>query len=39
MPIRGKNYKNAVAGLDRRAMHDLSDAIEILLKALFAKFD
>lgn len=39
MPIRGKNYKNAVAGLDRRAMHDLSDALENLLKAKFAKFD
>ena len=39
MPIRGKNYKNAVAGLDRRAMHDLSDALEYLLKAKFAKFD
>ena len=39
MPIRGKNYKNAVAGLDRRAMHDLSDALENLLKAKLAKFD
>lgn len=39
MPIRGKNYKNAVAGLDRRKMYDLADAIEVLLQAKFARFD
>ena len=39
MPIRGKNYKNAVAGLDRRKMYDLTEAIEVLLQAKFAKFD
>lgn len=39
MPIRGKNYNNAVAGLDRRKMYDLADAIEVLLQAKFARFD
>jgi len=39
MPIRGKNYKNAVAGLDQRKMYDLAEAIEVLLQAKFAKFD
>jgi len=39
MTIRGKQYKNAVSGLDRRAVHDLSAALELVLQAKFAKFD
>lgn len=39
MPIRGKNYKNAVIGLDRRKMYDLAEALDVLLQAKFAKFD
>lgn len=39
MPKRGKNYKNAIASIDRKFLYDLNDAIENLLKVKFAKFD
>lgn len=39
MPIRGKNYKNAVANLDSATIWDLGDCLQALLKAKFAKFD
>lgn len=39
MPRRGKNYKNAIASIDRKFLYDLNDAIENLLKVKFAKFD
>ncbi len=39
MPRRGKNYKNAIASIDRKFLYDLNDAIEHLLKVKFAKFD
>jgi len=39
MPKRGKNYKNAIAAVDRTKMYDLAEAIDCVLKAKFAKFD
>jgi large subunit ribosomal protein L1 len=39
MPIRGKNYKNAVASIDRGTFFDLADALDNVLKTRFAKFD
>jgi large subunit ribosomal protein L1 len=39
MPRRGKNYKNAIAVVDRQKMTDLNEALDNVLKAKFAKFD
>lgn len=39
MPRRGKNYKNAIAEVDRAKLYDLTEALECVLKAKFAKFD
>jgi large subunit ribosomal protein L1 len=39
MPRRGKNYKNAVASIDRQKAYDLADALDYVLKSRFAKFD
>jgi len=39
MPIRGKNYKNVIAGVDRKVLNNLADGLEQVLKAKFAKFD
>ena len=39
MPKKGKNYKNAVAELDRRRVYDLAEALDNVLKCAFAKFD
>lgn len=39
MPRRGKNYKNAIAEVDRAKLYDLTEALEYVLKAKFAKFD
>ncbi len=39
MPKRGKLYKNAVTAIDRGRMYDLNEALELVLKAKFAKFD
>lgn len=39
MPRRGKNYKNATTGADRKTLYDLTEALENVLKVKFAKFD
>lgn len=39
MPKRGKNYRNAVAQVDRKLIFDLPQGLENVLKAKFAKFD
>lgn len=39
MPRRGKNYKNAIASIDRKVLYDLNEALENVLKVKFAKFD
>lgn len=39
MPKRGKNYKKSTADLDANKIYSLTEAIELLLKAKFAKFD
>nr|WP_321464852.1 50S ribosomal protein L1 [uncultured Desulfobulbus sp.] len=39
MPKRGKNYKNAIAAVDRTKLYELAEAIDCVLKAKFAKFD
>jgi large subunit ribosomal protein L1 len=39
MPKRGKNYKKAVEGLDATKAYELEEAIDILLKGKYAKFD
>ena len=39
MPRRGKNYKNAIAAIDRTKLYDLPEALDLVLKAKFAKFD
>lgn len=39
MPKRGKNYKNAVAQVDRKQIFDLPQGLENVLKAKFTKFD
>jgi len=39
MPKRGKNYKNVVATVDRKILHNLADGLEQVLTAKFAKFD
>jgi len=39
MPKRGKNYKKSTADLDTNKIYSLAEAVELLLKAKFAKFD
>lgn len=39
MPKRGKQYKNAIATIDRAKLYDLVEALDCVLKAKFAKFD
>lgn len=39
MPKKGKNYRNAVEGLDRTKFYELDEGVENVLKAKFAKFD
>ena len=39
MPTRGKNYKRVTAELDKSKVHNLSEAVELLLKSGYAKFD
>ena len=39
MPKRGKNYRNAAEGLDKTKVYELEEAIDILLKGKYAKFD
>jgi len=39
MPKRGKKYRNAAEGLDKTKVYELEEAIDILLKGKYAKFD
>ena len=39
MPRRGKNYKNSISIADRAKMYDLTEGVDNVLKAKFAKFD
>ncbi|MBM9614649.1 50S ribosomal protein L1 [Desulfobulbus rhabdoformis] len=39
MPRRGKNYKNAIAAVDKTKVYELAEALECILKNKFAKFD
>ena len=39
MPKRGKNYKNSIENRDPLNLYDLDEAIDLMLKAKFAKFD
>jgi large subunit ribosomal protein L1 len=39
MPKRGKQYKNAVANIDRTVLFTLSEAVDHTIKSSFAKFD
>ena len=39
MPTRGKNYKKVTAELDKSKVYNLSEAVELLLKSGYAKFD
>ena len=36
---RGKKYKNVVATIDKTAQHDVKDALDLVLKTSYAKFD
>jgi large subunit ribosomal protein L1 len=39
MPKRGKQYRNAVDGLDLSKMYELGEGVDIVLKAKYGKFD
>ncbi len=39
MPKRGKHYKNAAVTIDRSKLYDLEEAVDLVLKAKYAKFD
>lgn len=39
MPKRGKLYKNAVTAIERTRMYELNEALDLVLKAKYAKFD
>ena len=39
MPKRGKNYKNSIESRDPLNLYDLDEAINLMLKAKYAKFD
>lgn len=39
MPKRGKNYKNSFESRDPLNLYDLDEAIDLMLKAKYAKFD
>ncbi len=39
MPKRGKNYKKSTAALDTNKLYTLTEAVDLLLKAKYAKFD
>ena len=39
MPKRGKNYKEAVKEFNKAELHDLDQAMEIVIKTSKAKFD
>ncbi|MCP3889879.1 MAG: 50S ribosomal protein L1 [Desulfobulbaceae bacterium] len=39
MPKHGKNYKNKLQGIDRTVLQGIEEAIELVLKSSYAKFD
>jgi len=39
MPTRGKNYKRVTAELDKSKVYNLADAVDLVLKSGYAKFD
>ena len=39
MPKHGKQYRNAVTAIDRSRAYPLAEALELVLKSKFAKFD
>jgi len=39
MPKRGKNYRNSIESRDLLKLYDVEEAIDLMLKAKFAKFD
>ena len=39
MPKRGKLYRNAVTAIERARMYDLNEALDLVLKAKYARFD
>lgn len=39
MPKRGKKYRNAAAGIDAAKVYELEEAVDLLLKAQYAKFN
>ncbi len=39
MPKRGKKYRDAVANVDRNALHGLEEGVELALKTRYARFD
>lgn len=39
MPRRGKLYRNAVAAIERTRTYDLNEALDLVLKAKYARFD
>ncbi|MBM9511164.1 50S ribosomal protein L1 [Desulfogranum marinum] len=39
MPKRGKNYKNSIKDRDPLNLYDLDEAIDLMLKGKYAKFD
>jgi large subunit ribosomal protein L1 len=39
MPKRGKKYRNSIDGLDLSKMYELGEAIDLVLKAKYGKFD
>lgn len=39
MPKRGKNYRNSIANRDSLKLYDVEEAIELMVKGKFAKFD
>ncbi len=39
MAKKGKNYRNAVAELDRAKLYELDECLDLILKAKYTKFD
>jgi len=39
MPKKGKKYRNAVEGLDTSKVYEIDEAVELVQKAKYAKFD
>jgi large subunit ribosomal protein L1 len=39
MPKRGKQYRNAISGLDLTKLYELGEGVDIVLKSKYSKFD